>query len=482
MDTTNEIRHSADGILPFDPVVVVRDVLKQWLVIILAALAVGIGSYILTDMEYEPRYQAKATFVVTTRSSSATVYSNLASTTEMAAVFSELINSSVMRKNILAAMGTSYFDGTISASVVPETNLLNMTVTASDPRTAFLVAQAIIDHHEEVTYLVVDNVSLEVLQGAEVPTGPVNRVDATGSMRKMMILAAAAMCAVFAWLSLTRDTVRSGQEARKKLDCDYLGDIPHEEKYKTLISRIRRRKSGILVTNPVTSFHFVETMRKLTHRVEQHMGDGKVLMVTSVLENEGKSTVAVNLALSMAKKNKKVLLVDCDLRKPACHILLEQKVSGHGVRDVLTEHAKLSKALMRYKNTSMYMLLENGSDANSGDLLSSSTMQALIDWARREFDFVVLDLPPMSVVSDSETVADLADASLLVVRQNAARTHGVNKAVAALDGGKAKLLGCVLNNVYSTFLSSGQGYRYGGYGQYSHYANYGSYGEKTARK
>lgn len=478
MDNTNEIRSSADGLLSFDPIVVVRDVMKHWLVIVLIALAVGVGSYILTDMEYSPRYQSSATFVVTSRSSASTVYSNLASTTEMASVFSELINSSVMRKNITEAMGTS-FSGTISASVVPETNLLNMTVTASDPRTAFLVAQAIIEHHEEVTYLVVDNVSLEVLQGAEVPTAPVNRANASSRMQKMVLLAAVGTCAVFAWFSLTRDTVRSGKEARKKLDCDYLGDIPHEKKYKTLASRIRRRKSGILVNSPVTSFHFVETMRKLTRRVEQHMGDGKVLMVTSVLENEGKSTVAVNLALSMAQKNKRVLLIDCDLRKPACHRLLEQEMTGPSLRDVLLDQNKLSKALMRYKHTGLYLLLEAQGDINSGDLLSSATMNGLTEWARREFDFVVLDLPPMSAVSDTETVADLADASLLVVRQNAARSSGINKAIAALESGKARLLGCVLNNVYSTFLSSGQGYRYGGYGQYG---NYGNYGEKAPRK
>ena len=128
------------------------------------------------------------------------------------------------------------------------------------------------------------------------------------------------------------------------------------------------------------------------------------------------------------------------------------------------------------------MLLEKRSDVNSGDLLSSSTMRALLKWARREFDIVVLDLPPMSVVSDSETMANLADASVLVVRQNTTRVPGINKAVAALEGGRAKMLGCVLNNVYSTFLSSGQGYRYGGYGRYSHYSNYGSYGDKTSRK
>ena len=476
----NEMNNSFDGLLPFDPIVVIRDALRNWLIIVLVALTVGVGTYIMTDMEYAPRYQSKVTFVVTTRSSAATVYGNLSSTTELAGVFSELINSSVMRKNIQTALGGP-FSATISAAVIPQTNLLNMTVTASDPRTAFLVAQAIIDHHEAVTYQVVDGVSLEVLQGAEVPTAPYNRANAASRMKKMMVLAALAATAFFAWMSAIRDTVRSGKEARKKLDCDYLGEIPHEEKYKTLIARLRRRKSGILVTNPVTSFRFVETMRKLARRVEHHMNQGKVLMVTSVLENEGKSTVAVNLALTMAQRHKKVLLIDCDLRKPACHTLLEQKRTGHGTRDVLAGRANLGDALARYKNTNLFVLLESKSDANSGDLLNSDAMKALTDWARREFDFVVLDLPPMSVATDSETVSDIADASLLVVRQNATRTAGLNKAIAALEGGKAKLLGCVLNNVYSTFLSSGQGYRYGGYGQYSHYGHYGSYGEKSSR-
>ena len=110
-------------------------------------------------------------------------------------------------------------------------------------------------------------------------------------------------------------------------------------------------------------------------------------------------------------------------------------------------------------------------------------MRKLIGWARQEFDFVVLDLPPMAVASDAETMTDLADASLLVVRQNQPLAKRINKAVAALEDGKAQLLGCVLNDVHATFLSSGQGYRYGGYGRYNYYyGGYGHYGEKTSRK
>lgn len=482
MEHTNEKHTAESGFLPFDPIVLIQDVVKRWLLILLAALVVGTGVYIKTDMDYTPVYQTTTTYVVTTRSSTSTVYSNLSSTTSLASVFTELLNSSILRKAILQEIGAVSFDGTINAQVVSETNLLTVTVTASDPRTAFLVAQAIVDHHEEVTYQVVDGIALEVLQNPKVPTAPMNYANAAGQMKKMMLMAAAAVCALLAVLSYYRDTVRSGKEARTKLDCDFLGEIPHEEKYKTLVSRIRHRKTSILITNPITSFRFVETIRKLRRRVEQHMHGDKVLMVTSLLENEGKSTVAVNLALAMAQKRSKVLLIDCDLRKPACHALLEQKNVTYGLRDVLAGKAVLADAMIRDKKSNLYLLLEKRGVKNSGDLVSSEKMQALLSWARKEFDFVVLDLPPMAEVSDAESVMEFADASLLVVRQNVAMAPAVNKAIAALDGGKAKLLGCVLNNVYSTSLSSGRGYGYGGYGKYGHYGHYGHYGSNGSGK
>ena len=195
-------------------------------------------------------------------------------------------------------------------------------------------------------------------------------------------------------------------------------------------------------------------------------------MVTSLLENEGKSTVTVNLALAMAQKGKRVLLIDSDTRKPACHAILEERQFTYGLRDVLKEKASLSDALIRYKNSSMFMLLEAKGNNKSGDLIVSQRMEALLEWARREFDIVVMDMPPISAASDAESMKELADNCLLVVRQNAAVAEALNKAIAALDGGKAKLMGCVLNNVYSTRLTSGQNHSYG-YGRYNKYRYYG---------
>ena len=471
------------SLLPFDIIVIVHDVLKRWLLIVLAALVVGVGTYIKTSMDYTPVYQTTTTFVVTTRGASTTVYSNLSSTTSLASVFTELLNSSLLRKNILNEIGSGYFDGKIEASVVPETNLITVRVKASTPREAFLVAEAIINNHETLTYQIVDSVSLEVLQKPSVPTSPINHADSMGQMKKMMLYTAVAVAGILALMSYFKDAVRSGKEAKEKLECRFLGEVPHEEKYKTLLSRLRRKKISILITNPVTSFKFVETIRKLRHRTEQLMGDRKVLMVTSLLENEGKSTVSVNLALSLAQKHNKVLLIDCDLRKPACHAILDQKKFTNSLKDVLLGDANLSETLIKEKKTGMYMLLEKNPDKNSGDLVASEKMQALLRWARKEFDYVVLDLPPMAAVSDAESMTAYADAAILVVRQNAALAPALNKAAEALDNSNAKLLGAVLNNVYKTpFIeTTGYGYgysgRYGKYGKYGKYGHYGNYGK-----
>ncbi len=470
MDKKNEYNISGAGLLSFDPIVLLQDVMKRWLVIVLAVLAVGVGSYISEDSAYVPQYQTNTIFVVTSRGSSTTVYSNLTSTSNVAGLFTELLNSSILRKTIMEEMGVTSLDAKISTSVIPNTNLITMSVTSGDPRTAFLTAQTLIDNHESLTYAIVDGIVMEVLQHPTVPMGPINHVNATGEMKRMGILAGLAAAAALAVFSFLRDVVRSGTEAQAKLDCDYLGEIPHEKKYKTIFSRMFRRKTSILIDNPVTSFKYVETLRKLRRRVEQHMDGGKVVMVTSLLENEGKSTVAVNLALAMAKKHDRVLLIDCDLRKPACHAILDQKKFGAGIKEVLQGKASLSDAVLKYKRTNLDLLFGRKGDKNVGDLITSERMEALLNWAREHYDYVVLDLPPMAAASDAEGMTGLADACILVVRQNVAAAPALNKAIAALESQRAKLLGCVVNNVYTSRFSSGGGYGY----RHNYYGSYGS--------
>lgn len=476
--------------LLFDPVVTVRDVARKWFLILVLTVFFGVAAFILADQMYVPHYESSATLVITTHTSFTTVYDNIDSASALASVFSEILNSSVMRKSILETLNLTDFSGTISASCVEQTNLLVLKVRSSDPRTAFMVIQALIENHEIVTYEVIGDISVEVLQYPVVPTAPVNPSDSWAVMRRALILAAIGVSAVLAVLSVFRDTVRSRMEAERKLDCWCLGEIHHERKTKSLRDLISRRKSGILVTRPETSFRYVTTLSKLSRRVRQHMRGGSVLAVTSVAENEGKTTVAANLALSMAQKWGKVLLIDCDLRKPACHTIMEVSKPKLCINDVLAGKARLADAVVTDRLSGLQALYaRKAGAAAAGDILNSEGLKTLIRQVREEYDFVVIDLPPMSVAADSEYVAEYADASLLVVRQNGIGAAEANHAISVLENVHARLLGCVLNNVHSSFLTSGEGYSgsyagkgYGSYGKYGKYGKYGRYGAYASGK
>lgn len=467
-------------ILPYDPVVILRDVLRKWLLILSVAIIAGVCAFVVTESTYEPVYQSDATLVVTSRTTTGSVYDNISSTNTLASVFTEVLNSSVLRSKILEELDLDDFNGTIQASVISNTNLLTLKVQSGDPRTAFLVAQAVLEHHEIVTYDVVGDLAIEILQVPTVPMAPINTSESSRMQKIAMIAAAIAVSVLLAFLSYTKDTVRSRREAERKLDCWCLGEIHHERKHKTIRSYLKRKKSSILISNPDTSFRFVSTIGKLRQRVDQHMHNGKVLMVTSVTENEGKSTLAANLALSLAKKRGNVLLIDCDLHKPACHKVLSLPQGRYYVNDVINGTATLEDTILTEKLYHLKVLpARKLPNRAAGDTVNSEGVRQLIAQVREQFEYVIIDLPPMSVSTDAEYMSELVDASVLVVKQNLVRTKAINRAVSVLQRGNAALLGCVLNDVYDTFLSSGEGYdvgygRYGGYGKYGKYKRYAS--------
>lgn len=457
-------------------ITVIQDVLKRWRIIVAASLIAAMIAFVFTDLTYRPQYQTMTTFVVSSANTSSTPYSNLSAANTTASVFTQVLNSSLLRQKVAQEVGLTEFDGTITAEVAGDTNILTMIVTGSDPRSVFLMSNAIIHHHHLVSGNILRGTILEVLKEPVVPTYPVNP-PATGALaKKAALLSAAGVAVLLAVMAVMADKIHSREEADIKLGCHVLGELYHERKCKTLKAWLSGKKKSILITNPLTSFVYTESVHKLSSRIDKRRHNGEhVIMITSLLENEGKSTVAVNLALSMARKGKKTLLVDCDLRKPACSKILGGSKESAGVIDVLWGRAPLHDCVKHLKNSGLDLLPGKKSLKAATNLVNSPAMGRLLKEAAKSYDIVIVDTPPMALAPDAECICEFADAALLVVRQNAATANDLNDA-AALLGKSTHLLGCVLNNVYGSGNFSPV-FRYGSYGKYDKYDKYGRYGK-----
>lgn len=492
MDEKKSAGTARENIQGFHPLLILRELAaKLWLIVAVAIVA-GCCAYIASSLLYTPQYRTNTTFVVSVKEGSGSVYSNLAAAQSLANSFSEIVDSDVMKKRVAQELGTDRVYGEIDAAVIEETNLIEMTVTADSPREAYLITQAVLHNYGDLTEKTLSTVTLDILRQPTIPTSAVNPSSAM-SIAKLAALAAALLA--ICWLcirSYFRDTVKVTEDVEAKLDTKLLATVHHERKYKTARERFSRGKRSILITNPTTGFAFAETFRKLRTRVDYHMRrDGaKVLMVTSVYENEGKSTVAANLALAMNRKRKNVILIDGDMKKPALHKIMNYQDKKYAsIVEYLDGKAGLKDTLISDRGYQMGLIFGRQGTDRSTELVSSAKMKDLIRQAKENVDCIIIDTPPMSVSPDAECIAELADAAILVVRQDTAPVKVINDSIDVLTAACGKLIGCVFNNVRSADLSDNYNYGSGGkygYGSSHSYGKYGygkyGYGSRSRRK
>lgn len=184
----------------------------------------------------------------------------------------------------------------------------------------------------------------------------------------------------------------------------------------------------------------------------------KKICITSPDAGEGKSITFMNLAISMAETEKRVLLVDADLRRPALARLLAEKASP-GLANVLAGMNTLEESIHKDVYPNLDLLLSGDIPPNPSELLSSEKMQQVIDELSGQYDYILVDTPPVGVVSDTCIVASYLDGVLLLVRQNRSSKETVARAVASLQLTGAKTLGFVLNSVPLSTDRTYKGYK-----------------------
>lgn len=458
--------------LKIEPFTLLYDILMNWWVILLGAIAAALLTYVVLNVRYVPRYSTSATFVVASKENSNAV-NNLSSANTMAQTFQNILKSNAMKKIVMEKLKLNLDDAEIEAEVLGGTNILVLKVTESSPKAATDLIHTLMEHYSEISFYMVGNSVMDVLEEPRVPVAPDNPLNAGRDMKRGAVAGALVLLFLFGMMSYMKDSIKSEDDIEVKLDAGNLGGIPFERKRLTWDEVKKKTKKALLVNDPLSGFAFVEAYKKLATRVDYRMAkeDRKVLVVTSVSENEGKSTVAANLAITLAEQSKRVLLIEGDLRRPSQFLIFGEKPEDtQELGEFLKGNGKISDILIRSKIRHLYLLIGKNGYASSTELVHSVRMRKLIEACKKTMDYIIIDSPPAGMMGDAEALAEYADAVLLVVRQNFILSEDINDVLDAFREHHSKVLGCVLNGVRTFATVPGVENYYGRYGKYGNYA------------
>ena len=236
------------------------------------------------------------------------------------------------------------------------------------------------------------------------------------------------------------------------------------------------REDLITISNPTSPI--AEAYRTLRTNIQFSSIDKKVqvVCVTSTGPGEGKSTVASNLAVVTAQSGKKTLLIDCDQRKPRQHKIFGVS-NEKGLSNLLADESTFAFAVQKTGVDNLLILSAGTKPPNPSELLSSSKMRNFIGSLRSSLDFIIIDTPPLLMVTDAQLLASYIDGYILTVASGEADRDAAAKAKELLNNVNGKVLGVVLNKINL----NEKGY-YGYYGKYYYGVDGEKHKDRSAKK
>ncbi len=218
----------------------------------------------------------------------------------------------------------------------------------------------------------------------------------------------------------------------------------------------------------INDYRMTEGLNQLKTNLAFCGKDIKVITMTSSVPNEGKSSVSFSLAKTLAESGKKILMVDADLRKSVMVAKYHIQGIDKGLSHYLTGQAEIEDIIYETEVDGFYLAVAGPLTPDPTTLLDSDAFKQFISKAREDFDYVIIDAPPLGVVIDAVIIGKYSDGALLVIEQGVIKRKVVQDVIKQLKKGEVRILGAVLNKVDE---------RIGAYGNYEYKYSYSYYGE-----
>lgn len=439
---------------------------RRWLIIV-ACLLLGTAVGALIIIRSTPQYAATARLFVSTPSSDANAqaYQGGLFSQQRVTAYADLIKGSTVAEKVIAELQLDETPAAlvaqISAVAAPDSVILQVTATDPDPARAQQLAQTtaevfadFVAELENPANPAESPITANIVDAAGLPTSPV-------SPRPLVTIGLGGVLGLLvglglAWLRETLDTSIKDPEVLKEVTGSaMLGSIYYDA----------GAAKNPLIANLDPHSPRVESFRVLRTNLQFLDVDreSNTFAITSPLPGDGKSTTAINIALTVAQTGKSTLLLETDLRRPRIseYLNLESVV---GLTTALIGRADIADVIQRWGTSGLDVITSGAIPPNPAELLQSRAMTLVLAELQRRYDVIIIDAPPLLPVTDAALIASESDGAILVVRHGKTTKDQASQAKQRLDSVGATLLGTVLNFVPEKGLR-GYGYGYGyGYG------------------
>lgn len=434
-----------------------------WWLISIAVLACVGGAAALT-WTATPLYSSTTKLFVSTSASNDTssAYTGNLFSQQRVTSYAELLTGVQLAAQVVEELGLDMspeeLAGKVTATAVPDTVILTVTVTDTSAQRAHDVAASLgrqfsaqVVELETPADAAASTVKVTTVQPPAVQATPVSP-----NLSSNVTLGAVLGLLVGLGLAVLRsrldNTVKTPEDIRLLTGSGVIGNIPEDA----------RLAADHLVTELDMHSISAEGYRSIRTNLQFLDVDNppRVIVVSSAVPGEGKSTLAVNLATVLAQSGSRVTLLEADLRRPRVTRYMGL-ISGAGLTNVLGGTAGLDEVAQPWGDGRLTVLAAGPMPPNPSEMLGSSQMRSLLEHLRRTNDFVLIDAPPLLPVTDAAVLTALSDGCVISVRYGRTRREELTEASAALQRVEGKLLGVVLNRVpHAAAAARGYGYGY----------------------
>lgn len=443
---------------------------KAWLIVLISVISAFL-SLLLTWLVITPKYEAAAMFYVNNSAlsvgdASLSISSgDLSTSRNLVESYIVILNTRESLNDVIdyAGVNRSYKEvkEMISAAAVNETEIFEVVVTSEDPQEAEKIANAIAYILPKRISSIIEGTSAKVVDAAVVPSKP-SSPSYTNNTIIGCLLGFVLVVGVIVFQEIFDITIRVDEDVIQNCNHPILVSVPdmraqgkggydysYDRKKKNPAAGNQAQKTVLMGSG--MSFAASEAYKLLRTKLQfSFAGDNscRVVGISSALSGEGKSLTAINLAYSLSQLNKRVILIDCDMRRPTLAEKLDLSKKP-GLSSHLTGQSSLQELMqfcgMKNDENAFHVIAAGQNPPNPMELLSSDKMAAVLETLRQNYDYVILDLPPVGEVSDAMAVAKMIDGMLLVVRQNYCNRLALSDAVRQFAFIDTKILGIVFN-------------------------------------